>query len=105
MTAKQSDQTEGFAELLEVSGSLLTWEDREFPALIRTLQPKEERFDLTPGDDNVVGVRTFLSAFGRTLPPVGSFFEDELGTSYRVMRITRTPGDLTLTFECEVTHP
>jgi hypothetical protein len=101
---KQSDQAEGFAELLDVAGSRLTWDEHEFLALVRTLQPKAEGFDLTPGDDNAVGIRTFRSAFGETLPTIGTSFEDELGTLYRVTRITRTPGDLTLTFECEVSE-
>lgn len=104
MNPKQTDQAEGFAELLEVAGSRLNWDGHEFAALIRTLQPQEERYDLTPGDDNAVGVRAFRSAFGDTLPAIGAGFVDELGTHYRVTRITRTPGDLTVTFECEVTY-
>jgi len=102
---KQSDQAEGFAELLDVAGSRLNWDGHEFAALIRTLQPQEERYDLTPGDDNAALIRAFRSAFGGSLPAIGAGFEDELGTHYRVTRIARTPGDLTVTFECEVTHP
>jgi hypothetical protein len=104
MTPKERDQSEGFTELLEVAGSSLTWSDHAFTALIRTLQPKAEGFDLTPGDDNTVGVRAFLSAFADGLPVVGDGFEDEQGTRYRVTRIVRTPGDLTVTFECEVSY-
>lgn len=52
MNPKQTDQAEGFAELLEVAGSRLNWDGYEFAALIRTLQPQEQRYDLTPGDDN-----------------------------------------------------
>lgn len=105
MNEKQSDQVEGFSELLDVAGSRITWDGREFAALVRTLQPQEERYDLTPGDDNTVGVRAFRSAFGETLPTIGACFVDELGTHYRVTRIIRTPGDLTVTFECEVNYP
>ena len=104
MTPKQRDQSEGFAELLEVAGSSLTRNEHPFTALIRTLQPNAESFDLTPGDDNAVGVRAFISAFPDGLPVVGDGFEDEQGTHYRVTRIVRTPGDLTTTFECEVSY-
>ena len=104
MTPKQCNQSEGFAELLEIAGSSLTWNTHAFTALIHTLQPKAEGFDLTPGDDNAVGVRVFLSAFPDGLPVVGDGFEDELSTRYRVTRIARTPGDLTVTFECEVSY-
>lgn len=104
MTPKQHDQSEGFAELLEVAGTSLSWNDHVFTALIRTLQPKAEGFDLTPGDDIAVGVRAFVSAFPDGLPLVGDGFEDEQGTRYRVTRIVRTPGDLTINFECEVSY-
>ena len=104
MTPKQSDQSEGFAELLEIAGSSLTWNSHPFTALIRTLQPKAEGFDLTPGDDSAVGVRAFISAFTDRLPVVGDGFEDDLGDRYRVTRIVRTPGDLIVTFECEVSY-
>ncbi|MBC2593783.1 hypothetical protein H5P28_05865 [Ruficoccus amylovorans] len=104
MTSKQHDQAEGFAELLEIAGSSLVWNDHPFTALIRTLQPKAEGFDLTPGDDNAVGVRAFVSAFPDGLPVVGDGFEDELGARYRVTRIIRTPGDLTVNFECEISY-
>ena len=104
MTSKQRDQSEGFAELLEVAGSFLSWNNHPFAALIRTLQPKTEGFDLTPGDDNAVGVRVFISAFPERLPLVGDSFEDESGTRYRVTRSVRTPGDLTVNFECEVSY-
>jgi hypothetical protein len=102
---KQSDQTEGFIELLEMGGSTLSWNGVEFSALITKLEPKEERYDLTPGDDSAVGVRTLLSSFNPTLPCVGSYFNDQDGTLYRVIRLIRIPNDLTLTFECEVTFP
>jgi len=104
MTPKQHDQSEGFAELLEVTGSSLSWNDHPFTGLFRTLQSKAEGFDLTPGDDNAVGVRAFISTFPDGLPVVGDGFEDEQGTRYRVTRIVRTPGDLTVTFECEVSY-
>jgi len=104
MTPKQRDQSEGFAELLEAAGSFLTWNGHPFAALIRTFQPKSEGFDLTPGDDNAVGVRAFISAFPEGLPVVGDGFEDDQGARYRVTRIVRTPGDLTVTFECEVSY-
>ncbi|QYY34607.1 hypothetical protein [Ruficoccus sp. ZRK36] len=104
MTPKQSDQSEGFAELLEIAGTYLSWNGHPFMALIRTLQPKAEGFDLTPGDDNAVGVRGFVSSFPDRLPVVGDGFEDEQDTRYRVTRIVRTPGDLTIYFECEVSY-
>jgi hypothetical protein len=104
MTPKQHDQSEGFAELLEIAGASLTWNGHSFTALIRTLQPKAEGFDLTPGDDNAVGVRVFISAFPDRLPALGDGFEDELGTRFRVTRVVRTPGDITVTFECEVSY-
>jgi hypothetical protein len=104
MTPKQCDQAEGFAELLEIAGTSLAWNDHPFTALIRTLQPKAEGFDLTPGDDNAVGVRAFISGFPDGLPVVGDGFEDDQGGRYRVTRIVRTPGDLTLSFECEVSY-
>jgi hypothetical protein len=104
MTPKQHDQSEGFAELLEIAGALLNWNGHAFTALIRSLQPKAEGFDLTPGDDNAVGVRGFISGFPDGLPVVGDGFEDEQGSRYRVTRIVRTPGDLTVNFECEVTY-
>jgi hypothetical protein len=104
MTPKQHDQSEGFTELLEIAGTSLSWNDHAFTALIRTLQPKAEGFDLTPGDDNTVGVRGFIAAFSDGLPVVGDGFEDEQGTRYRVTRIVRTPGDLTVTFECEMSY-
>lgn len=104
MTPKQRDQSEGIAELLEIAGSSLRWNGHAFTALIRTLQPKAEGFDLTPGDDNAVGVRVFASAFPDGLPVVGDGFEDDQGICYRVTRIVRTPGDITVTFECEVSY-
>ncbi|MBC2592792.1 hypothetical protein H5P28_00815 [Ruficoccus amylovorans] len=104
MTPKQYDQSEGFAELLEIAGTSLAWNDHSFTALIRTLQPKAEGFDLTPGDDNTVGVRVFASAFPDGLPVAGDGFEDGQGTRYRVTHIVRTPGDLTINFECEVSY-
>ncbi len=105
MNPKQSDESEGFAELLEVAGFLLTWGGIAFTALIRTLQPSAEKFDLSVGDDNSVQVRAFASAFPNSLPTVGTSFEDILGTLYRVRRANRTPGSPIITFECEVTHP
>lgn len=104
MKLKQTDQSEGFSELLEVAGSEFTWREHPLTALIRTLQPKVEGFDLTPCDDNSVSVRALRSVFLGGLPAIGDHFEDESGTSYRVTRISRIPGDLTVTFECEVLH-
>jgi len=102
---KQSDESEGFAELLEVAGFLLTWGGIAFTALIRTLQPSSEKFDLSVGDDDAVQVRAFASAFPNGLPTVGVAFEDILGTLYRVRRVIRPPSTPIITFECEVSHP
>jgi len=99
------DGIEGFNELLQIAGEDLTWGGIAFTALIRTLQPSAEKFDLSVGDDDAVQVRAFASAFPNSLPTVGTSFEDILGTFYRVRRVTRTPGNPIITFECEVTHP
>ncbi len=103
--SKTADNLEGFSELLHVAGEDLTWGGFAFPALIRTRQPSPEKFDLSVGDDDAVHVRAFAAAFPSSLPTVGESFEDILGTLYRVRRITRTPGNPIITFECEVSHP
>ena len=105
MSSDFTEQHEGFNELLQIAGEDLTWGGIAFTALIRTLQPSAEKFDLSVGDDDAVQVRAFASAFPNSLPTVGTSFEDILGTLYRVRRVTRTSGNPIITFECEVTHP
>ena len=101
----EPDIHEGFSELLQVAGEDLTWGGIAFTALFRTVQPDPQRYDISVGDDDSVIVRAFLGAFPGSLPTVGTSFEDILGTLYRVRRVTRTPGNPIITFECEVTHP
>ncbi len=105
MNQRANDSLEGFSELLQIAGEDLTWGGIAFTALIRTMQPSAEKFDLSVGDDDAVQVRAFAAAFPNALPTVGTSFEDILGTLYRVRRVTRTPGSPIITFECEVSHP
>jgi hypothetical protein len=101
---KRQDQSEGFAELLEIAGEDLTWNGQPFRALIATTQPGQSRYDLTPADDNAVRVRAFLSEFPGGLPRPGHYFTDEDGATYRIEDVERTPRSLTVTFTCEVTY-
>lgn len=100
----QHDQLEGFSELLAAAGAALSWGEHSFTALITTLQPKVESFDLTPGDDAAVSVRALRSVFPDALPAIGEHFEDEFGTGYRITRVIPAPGNLIMSFECEVLH-
>jgi len=99
------DVEEGFRELLAVAGVELAWGGVGFPALLSAVEPKAEPYDLTPGDDNAVAVRVLLKAFPDGLPVVGDSFSGPAGEACRVRRVKRSPNGITITFECEVTHP
>jgi len=104
MSAK-SDSIEGFAELLDAAGVVLTLDGAPLKALLRTTPPESNRYDLSVGDDNSVQVRVLAAAFPSGLPVAGSSFTDESGTTYRIRRIARSPSRAIITFDCELCQP
>jgi len=105
MNQHEQDSAEGFAELLDAAGVVLTLDGNPIRALLRTTPPEVNRYDLSVGDDNSVQVRVLASAFSSGLPVAGSLFEGEGGTTYRIRRIARSPSRVLITFDCELCHP
>jgi len=105
MNQHEQDSAEGFAELLDAAGVVLNFGGTPFKALLRTTPPEANRYDLSVGDDNSEQVRVLASAFSSGLPALGSAFEDEDGTTYRIRRIARSPSRAIITFDCELCQP
>jgi len=105
MNQHEQDSAEGFAELLDAAGVLLTLDGTPLRALLRTTPPEANRYDLSVGDDNSVQVRVLASAFQGGLPVAGSSFTDGAGTTYRIRRIARSPSRAIITFDCELCQP
>jgi hypothetical protein len=105
MNHHEQDSAEGFAELLDAAGVLLTLDGVPIRALLRATPPDLNRYDLSVGDDNSVQVRVLASAFSGGLPVAGSSFEDEAGTTYRIRRTARSPSRVLITFDCELCQP
>ncbi|MDP0498680.1 MAG: hypothetical protein Q7P63_01145 [Verrucomicrobiota bacterium JB022] len=104
MNQRQIDEAEGFAELLTISGIELTHKGSPFQALLGDIDRDAEPYDLTPGDDDAVTVKTWLSSFPGGLPREGAYFEDASGASYRLISADRKPAKLTVIFTCSVTY-
>ena len=98
------DHMEGFLELLEVSGADMVFEGAAFRVLVKTLEPKPQEFDLTPGDDNSVQVSLLAADAPAGLVRVGQTFTNSEGTSYRITRVKQTPGSGIVRLECTVTY-
>lgn len=100
-----ADHLEGFEELLDVAGRVFFFGTEQFRGLIKTLEPVNEEYDLTPTDDDTV----LLTAFRSEIPPaaikVGMSFTDPEGFAYRVTRIRRSPNHLVVRLECIVLSP
>jgi hypothetical protein len=105
MNQHERDSAEGFAELLDAAGVVLTLDGVPIRALLRATPPEANRYDLSVGDDNSVQVRVLASAFSGGLPVAGSSFMDEAGTTYRIRRIARSPSRVLITFDCELCLP
>ena len=103
MTTKQADCTEGFLELLSIAGRALSWDNLQFNALIKSADPAQEEYDLTPGDDTEVVVSALLSNFNDGLPRIGDVLSDEDSYNYRIQKIERIPGKPVVRFHCQVT--
>jgi hypothetical protein len=105
MLPRHADQTEGFQDLLDISGRVYLWGTVQFRALVRDSAPDYERHDLTPTDDDAVEITALRSDFDDGLPTVGAFFTDAENIEYRVLVIRRPPNSITVRFTCQVTHP
>ena len=105
MNQHEQDSVEGFAELLDAAGVVLTLDGVSLKALLRTTPPESNRYDLSVGDDNSVQVRVLASTFSGGVPALGSSFTDEGGTTYRIRRIARSPIRAIITFDCELCQP
>jgi hypothetical protein len=105
MNQHEQDSAEGFAELLDAAGVVLTLDGTPLKALLRTTPPESNRYDLSVGDDNSVQVRVLASAFQGGVPVAGSSFGGEDGTTYRIRRIARSPSRVLITFDCELCQP
>jgi hypothetical protein len=100
-----ADHLEGFNDLLAAAGRVFLHGTVQFIALVRDSTPDNERYDLTPTDDDAVDVTALRSDFPDGLPRVGAFFTDAENIEYRVMAIRRPPNSITVRFTCQVTHP
>ena len=101
----ESDQLEGFRELLETSGGLFVHPSGEFRGLVKRMNPENEEFDLTPGDDDRVIVSGLKTEVPAAVVKVGASFTDSDDLRYRVSAIRRSPNQVAVRLECEVVNP
>ncbi len=101
----ESDQLEGFRELLETSGGQFVHPSGEFRGLVKRMNPDNEEFDLTPTDDDRVQVSGLRSEVPVEIVKVGASFSDNDDLRYRVTRIRRSPNQVAVRLECEVVNP
>ena len=101
----ESDQLEGFRELLETSGGQFVHPSGEFRGLVRRIEPENEAFDLTPGDDDRIQVSGLKTEVPAEVVRIGSSFVDSENFSYRVTGIRRSPNQVAVRLECEVVSP
>lgn len=101
----ESDQLEGFRELLETSGGQFIHPSGEFRGLVKRMTPEDEEFDLTPGDDDRVQVSGLKTEVPAEVVKVGASFTDSEDLAYRVTGIKRAPNQVAVRLECEVVNP
>jgi len=99
------DHLEGFTELLEASGRTLVTGQESFRALVRTLRPKSDSFDLSPTDNDTVLVSALRDTAPASAVRVGASLSDEQGFCYRVTRLHRSPNRAIVQMECVVVNP
>lgn len=105
MAPHDSDLTEGMRELLESSGRVLLWGTAQFLGLLGDEQPDNERYDLSPNDDDEVRITALKSEFADGLPKVGDTISDAMDFHYRIKQIRRPPNHVVVRFHCQVIHP
>ena len=103
--ANNHDHIEGFGELLEAEGTTLFYGVEPFRALVRTLRPSDDRFDLSPTDNDAVETTSFRDGIPALALRVGAHLRDEAGVGYRVTRLRRSTNRELVKFECVVDHP
>lgn len=102
---QHSDHIEGFSELLEADGRTLQHSEEDFRALVRTVRPPEESFDLSPTDNDAVEVTAFRDEIPDPARRVGAHLQDAEGVRYRVTRLRRSTNRALVKLECVVLHP
>jgi hypothetical protein len=99
MNQHEQDSAEGFAELLDAAGVVISFGSVRFRALVRSLSAESDSFDLSRGDDDAVTV-TALASELPVLPKPGDTFTTPDGWTYRVRKLIRTTGAVLVHFEC-----
>ena len=99
------DHLEGFGELLDASGRTLVAAGVSFRAIVRTVQPPNESFDLSPSDNDAVMVSALRADIPAAAIQVGAGLTDEDGFRYRVTRLHRSPNRQIVQLQCTVLNP
>ena len=99
-----ADHLEGFTELLEATGVAFTFGDATFNGVLKTLEPKPQAYDLTPGDDVAVQVSLLSADAPEGLARVGQSFTGLNGAAYRVTRVRPVGTSGVLRLECVETY-
>ena len=76
------DHLVGFEELLNVAGRVFEFGTEHFRGLVRRMNPENEAFDLTPGDDDRVIVSGLKSDVPAEVVKIGASFTDSEDLSY-----------------------
>ena len=103
MSLHTEDALEGFTELLDTVGINLQYGEVTFRGVLVTEQPIDAPYALTPGDDQVIMISAFASAFS-SQPAIGDYFEDNSGNHYRIKSRRQRPGRLIIRFSCELSE-
>jgi hypothetical protein len=105
MSPHGTDLTEGMQELLDISGRVLLWGTVQFRGLFGDENPDNERYDLSPNDDDEVRITALREDFTDGLPTVGHTLTDNMNNHYRIKQIRRPPNHVVVRFHCQVIHP
>lgn len=101
----EADHLEGFEELLNMSGRLLLFGTEHFRAVIKTLEPPAEAYDLAPTENDSVLITAFRNEIPSAAVKVGISLTDSDGFFYRVSRLKRSPNHPLVKLECTVLNP
>lgn len=122
------DHLEGFAELLETSGIILTLDGVELPAVVEREGANPQSFDIDPGSCQTVIVSclksdifkiygdpsgapytdpegNFYKSTAKYLPDIGTYFIDEEGGRYRIVARRPNPVKPFNKYICEYSGP
>lgn len=94
------DTLEGFGELLEASGIVLTFGGVQIRALLAREANTAQAFDINPADVQTVVLSVFKTDLP-SVPDIGSYFEDDESGRYRVTAHRPCPERAFARFVCE----